>query len=158
MIHFSRWCPSTSNTMHTWVPLMPEILKSSSSWTTISLLGSSGSVFLTYEPQKNKTGNKKTYQNKCLKGKVNKGTGKKRKHFPDENIRLMSCWWVWLTKLVTHRSEQFDLIYSRLCVMLCTLHHFHSHKPLHPTNKQSISHRRQCMFDSMQYRIISAKK
>lgn len=37
------------------VPLTPEILKSSNSWTTISLFGSSGSVFLTWTHNRNST-------------------------------------------------------------------------------------------------------
>ena len=40
------------------VPFIPDILKSSSSWTTFSLLGSLGSVSLTYDTQTNT-------QNKC---------------------------------------------------------------------------------------------
>lgn len=40
---------------------------------------------------------------------------------------------------VTYRSEEFDLIYCCLRVVLRTLHDFHCNKPLHPETTEQVT-------------------
>lgn len=92
---------------------MPEILKSSSSCTTFSLLGSLGSLFLTC--------NTETQQEASL---MKKG------------VMQTNSAPAWLWVETSYRFEQLDLIQGRLCVMLGTFHHLHGHKALLPEQQQ----------------------
>lgn len=92
---------------------MPEILKSSSSCTTFSLLGSLGSLFLTCNAETQRAGRRPTSP-VSEKGRLNSTTTLRRSHES------------------TYRFEQLDLIQGRFRVMFRALHNLHGHKALLP--------------------------
>ncbi len=53
----------------------------------------------------------------------------------DSNSQNLLCAISW----ATYRSEEFDLIHCRLRVVLCTLHHLHCNKPLHPATTEQVT-------------------
>ena len=122
MMSFSRLEPSTSNTMHTWVPFAPEILKSSSNATVLSFFGSLASLSRTCA---------KNIREHTLE--MNLAHSRPNEFWKWELGRATLCYATHIINFETfyaYTFEQFYFVKCRLGVVRGAFHHFQGHEML----------------------------